>query len=484
MSNASIVWRSDDKDVIASLQKMEKRNEALVEQLKKVKKESKEGGDAAKSATADWASSVLNVASGYLSINAALQLGNKLLQDQADLQDKVAESQKSAADQQIKFLRNLGNVSQAERESAIGEISQISKRTGVSETQLYTASSSAMSARGGLSIKEALSAVEQAATLAPEDTGENTAIASGLLDLASLTKSADAKRNAGLLVAMQQQARNVNLQSVAKNLVPGAISLSSYGASVNEAVAATTSMTQAMKDPEGAISSTAMIALAEQAKDITPGGFGEDIAKLKSDPAIRDRFLAKASFEKKAAAHIKNFLTAGSETSNLYEQYKGNLPTAENSGDVADQLVGGIKSQPLQQVASADRAMAAAAERARIGDIDSASYSSIRKRVDELAQSAGVNYAARLMLGVQMRGHALVDNASPAEMGLEGMRFIEQEIYPHQMDEEGRATDKLAPDATDHQKQLYEEFKKVNETLQEIARQQKERQTAVNAHNE
>ena len=110
--------------------------------------------------------------------------------------EKQAESARqsmTAADAQIKFLRNLQPETAAERDKAIADVEALAMETGVSAKDLYLRAGSAMSARGALSKEAAYKAVEASARLVPEDMGEGEEVAGAALDLMKVTGGQDAE---------------------------------------------------------------------------------------------------------------------------------------------------------------------------------------------------------------------------------------------------------------------------------------------------
>lgn len=430
MSEIVTKFSSDDKEMMAAFARQQRELDKQKERYEKLKDSAKDmhdtttnGAEKATEKLQRWGQNLATMTIAYKALQMSIQLVNSELEAQVEIQDKAAAVQKTAADAQIAFLRNLGNVSSQERARAIKEVEAISRDTGVSRTSVYQMASGAMSAKGGLSVMEGMQAVRQAARTAPDSPQEAAAISSGLLDVTSLTGSKDQLRNLGLLVQMQQQGRGTTMESVTQSLVPSAIALKSYGASTEEATAATTSFTQVMKDPEGRHSSQAMVALAAQAAGVTPGGYGEDIAKLRSDPRLRDRFMAKASFDRKAESFVKDFLTPGTEAANLYEQYKNEVPTAERSRGLAEEFIGGIGDTDLQRSERYRQQAATAAESARMDDFYSGDRSRILGAAAEFSQSQG---APGLHRAIASKVYGFVQD--PEIAGMSYLRSMQQQV--------------------------------------------------------
>ena len=475
-------FSSDDKEMIAAFQRQQKEIDKLRDKLKEAKEEGRKAGDES-AASADkagksyqkWEGKLADIAGGYLSVRGAIAFVNNELRDQLALQDKVASTQRTAADEQIKFLRNLGIVSKQEREANLKEIAAISLRTGMNQQGVYQVAGSAMSAKGSLSSIEALKTVESAIRIAPESATEATAIAGGMLDAAALTGTSDPNINRALLIKMQEQGRNLTMSSVAQNLIPGAITLKAYGATTAQAAAATTAMTQGMKDPEGRLATTALDRLAGLAEDVTPGGWQEDIMKLRSNPKLRAAFMKKASFEK-AEKFVEGFLTEGHPIAMTYDKFAREMPTAEESPKISADFEAGIMSSDLQYAESSRRRMANRAEVRWLADLKSGDYARVRAGVQEMEEAGGIGSFSRT-IGATASRFAALRGQGPLESAYYGT-----EVQRMEMQGRGdlRSSDPVVKEAAEKQLQALLEIQK---TLQgQFQLDQKRKQLNINAH--
>ena len=389
-------FTSDGKQLLKTIQDSQKEIERLTNENRNLrdisKRASKEAADGLKSVK----EGAMSAADATDLLNEGLALTSDLLKQVAERQDKVAGTQRSAADAQRAFLRNLGNVSESTRQSAITQIAAIGERTGVRQSMLFDAASTAMSARGATDPVEALRAVEMAARVAPESVGEMSSFAGALLDAKSLTKQKDMEANLGFLVGMQGQARVTTLGQVAQNLVPGAIGVQGYGGTPAEAGALVTTLTQAMKDATGATSSTAAIQLAKQLEEFKAtakieGGTDDRIRALQQNESLRTQFLEKASFDAKAGIPVRELLTPGTETAKLFEQNIGGIPSGRAAVDEARRFLAGINAPDLQRAAAFERRSEQEIENLQIDDFRSGDASRIRRRVDSLLVESGAH---------------------------------------------------------------------------------------------
>lgn len=432
----------DNKEAIKVVEQLQKRVEQLEAQNRKLNQESKKGAD---DSTRGWnaaANGAANAIAAYVSLQAAIQVVNRSLQDKIDLENKSAQAQTRVADSQRGFLINLGLVSKAEQEAANARIQQISKATGASVGSLYASAGAAVSARGDLSINQALDAVAVAARVQPRNAGEQTAVAGGLLDLATLTGSADAKVNLGILAGVGSQARITNLQALSQNLVPGAINVASRGGTPQEALALVSTITSQLKDATGATSATAGIQLANQLAAFLPEsdtfknetrngrtvrtvnrrGTGlsstfQRIEALQNDDLLREQFLGSASFEQKAGSAIEQLLTKGSPLAQLLTSNAAGLPSNAAAAGRADSFIAGLNDSSLQRAANIQSMFAGVTERNYLSNIASGEASLVRQGMLDLDKSLGADFVSRNLQGTE-RYMRLLGSSDPAGVAI------------------------------------------------------------------
>jgi len=456
-------FSSSDAEVTKALESMARKTQALKDEMRKLKEESsaaskaaKEGFDGGSGAISSMVGQVTAAASAYISLGAAIGLVTKEIQNMEEAQDKAADSQKTTADAQIKFLRNLGPVAAAEKDKILKGIREISKETGQTEATVYGTVSSAASARGSLSREAMLDATRLAARLAPESGSEQQATAGGLLDLAKVTGSGSAKENAGFMLAMGAQARVESLEAINKALVPATIGVAGYGGKPGDAGALVSTMTAVSGDQEGRFAGTAALQLTKQLEEFMPEkdrfsydergrkklqakgtGFSdpmERIRRLQADPALREKFLSKASFEEKGRKPIEQILTGGSEAAKLLERNAADYPTGEAAAQAAEGFITDLLSGRLQESAGLERKLGAAADRGRVSDFESGDFGRIRRKTDELLQAHGGTYLERTAAAMDFRtrgiGNALGGNfeSGPEAIAIDALRTREASL--------------------------------------------------------
>lgn len=377
------------------------------------------------------------MAAGYVTIQTVTGLITAELQDQLAVQKEIADLQKTTAQPQGNFLRNLGLASDEERKAAVAKIEAVSRATGVSQGTLYSAGSTALSAKGDLTNMQAFDAVQMAAQIAPDNPQEMASAAGGLLDLVGLTGTASSSHNAGFMLQMGAASRVKSLDQINQNLVPAAIGVKSFGGTAGEAASLTATYTQLMKDVTGAQSGTASISLAKQLAEFLPAtstyktdasgqkkldrrGTGlsetdERIRYMQQHPELLDQFMGQATFEQRAYSPTRDILTKGTTGASLFEQ---NIPGF--SGDLAGQagaFIRGMGSEPLQQQADLTRRGLNVAEGMKLGNTPSAAKDSIYSILEEYQKARGVGWSTRTDNAMVMRGRDLLHSISGGYLG-------------------------------------------------------------------
>lgn len=416
-----IVWGAgmDDAEFNRGIKRMLKEIETLKQKLKETQDESKKGSQQQKSAFDSAIASLGKMAAGWLSVQTAIQVATASYQDYLNVQRESASETISTADAQIKFFRNLGNVSREESKKIQEQIRAIASSVGQPVKNVYAVATEAISAQGNLSRKQMFANVAMGLRLAPESVSEATALAGTLGDVASLTGNADPLANAGLMLALGEQTRIANMQQIGKNVIPAAIGVKETlrGTSANDAMALVTTLTSVMKDREGALSGTASVQLAQQLdsffgadakvsgpkdkegallKKLGDGTLLEQMAKLRADPKAMAAFLSKSSFEAKAKPFVEQLLTKDSAAAMLFEQNRAKVPTGDAARAQAAGFFANIAGAPEQQLAGAERAFVAAESQLQLGNESGSRASVVYEGMQKALRSSGRSLPARI----------------------------------------------------------------------------------------
>jgi len=428
----------------------------------------------------------------YVTVNTIQGLITSELQDQLRVSKEILGLQNQTAAPQGDFLRNLGVVSAEERKAAVARIGQISKATGVSQSTIYSAGAMALSAAGDLSTYEALNAVEMAARIAPDAPAELSTTAGGLLDLAAVTGTGDARKNAGFMLRIGTQARITSMKDIAENLVPAAKSIMGFGATPEQAAALATTLSTAMKDTTGAQSGTAGIALARQLEEFLPTqdtytydargrrrldrrGTGlktleERIRYMQEHPELLDQFMRQGSWEAKAEVPSRMLLTRGTTEAKLFAERVGGF--GGDLGAETDAFLRGMGQEPLQQMADLTRRGTNVSEIMKLEDERRAARAAIFEAVDKYQEARGVPWIDRMSQYGQMQFSDFLYSVSGGRLGASAGRVAQNFV---QSDGISGGVSMQAKDT--------EELRAILEVLKSLDAKATGRPTVINADN-
>lgn len=397
-------FASDEKEVMAAINKMNAEMEKLIAKNKKLSEDSAKGSKSSAGAMEGLAKGAIAAASGIATASTAMSVLRHETEALYEFQSKAAQAQLSTADAQAKLFRSLGTISADQRKKVFADLNSIAKETGVTQRQLYNSASFAVAASGSNDSTAVTSAIRQAARLAPDNAAEMDATAAGLLDLTSLTGTNDAKKNMGFMLAMGAQTRVTSLDKINANLVPGALGVKGFGGSANEAAGLVDTLTELMKDPTGAVSKTAAINLAKNMEKMFPNIGNsplENIKAIQNDPAMRTKFLKDAGIEAEAYTPVSQLLTKGSSASEQLMSNIASMPTLDRAGVDADRFISEMKSEQLQRVGELNRQGIATEDRMLIDDLRAGSSSVLRERTLASIGAAEPGYMKSVSRGWQ-----------------------------------------------------------------------------------
>jgi len=361
----------------------------LGRQMDNAAKKAEDFGNRGRKSSEGASGAIVTLLLRYASLTGVLATINKQLEFKAQLEAKSLKAQQDEAGAQRGFLQNLGMVSDPERTRMMARVRGITGQTGAPRASVWQAAGEAVSAKGAATNDQALDAVLAAARLRPDNPAEMTAVAAGLLDVGSLTGSFDAQKNLGFLIGTGAASRNVTMESLSRNIVPGAISVAQQGDDPVEAMALPLALGSAMKDPDGARARTAAVQLAEQLGEFLPKlqDTNARIGALQQDPKAAGRFLAGASFEVQARAFVRDLVSdPASETARLYRRNQTEILQPDAAGPLAGQMVGAMDAVPLQQITNLDRKLKSTLEGALSDNIGAGTKSSLREALGSAAE--------------------------------------------------------------------------------------------------
>jgi len=313
--------------------------------------------------------------------------------------ERMKEATKETADPQIAALRNLGASSIEERNKFTKLIADLSERTGVSQEDLYSRASDALSARGDLPVTMAMRAVAASAQIAPESAEIGKPLAGVALDIAKIERGMSPEQAIGFTMGVGQMARVTETGSLAENVAPALTAGVANDASLQNAGALWAAITQGMADPTGRKSGNTTASLTTQLREFLPkvGTMDERLKILQEDPKLRAKFLDDASFEKKAQATVEQILAGEGAAATAYEQFKTRIPGRQRSGEIFREQVGLIAGDEIQKTAAIARDFSTAAKNLELVDQDGARTGVAMGEFQRIIEDAGMpRFAARL----------------------------------------------------------------------------------------
>lgn len=367
------------------------------------------------------AAKVKELAVGFGMAFSAVELGRgalRLVRDELDAiferHERARQTSMTEAEAQRDFLVNLGAMSAEERDQAIAEVEKISSETGVSKRDIYMRAGTAVSAKGQLSVQEALEAVRVSAQLLPGSPEAGRSLAGSAMDLDTILKGrgreVSAEQTIGFIQSIGETARVVDPEKLARNVMPAVSSAMATGATEQEAGALWSAFTKGMKDVTGEQSKTASIKFAQQLDEFftaalsetaTPEeialqkqrqgvtGFGARLSLLQQDEEQRKAFLGDFSTEAAAMQPSRELVTGQGEMAQAYSQYVKQLPSVEQSAEAFRKRLAIINQTDLQVTGDVGRATTTSAETMETTDPEAARIGAIRKEYTRILGNLG-----------------------------------------------------------------------------------------------
>lgn len=377
-------------------------------------------------------SSLASVAAGYLSVDAAINVVNKSLEEQRELERETLSVFSEVSDTQAEVIKNLGSVSLEDADAFLGNLLNLQTETGFKSAQaLNLAAASTLSATGGNQALT-LEVVRQVAPLAANDPGQLPELTGAVADIASLIGDESAegiKRAIGMVLGTQGQARITSLgafkEAASALAAVDATSSSDQGemsdserrrAKVTELIeggAAFAAIGGAIKDPGGAQTKTAVANLASQLEELLPERdvvnaageivrkgtglktLGERVEAVQGNEKLQRQFflgdsasgINPASFRGAVKPVIRAMLTdENSEAAQRFTEALGQIkPDTKNVDQLLTNLV---LASPQLAVDSAEKQSAANTQSLALGGENMAVTAAARKITQEsLAKS-------------------------------------------------------------------------------------------------
>jgi len=426
----AVKMTGNERELLKSLQRAERRIDGLERKLKQTAGASREAGRATDDAFGSKAAGMVrNLATGLMGaggLYAGFRAIRAELEQIAQLQDRAFQTHTTLASAQQDVIRNLQGVPEDQAKQFLADVRGVAADTRVKEKHLLAGAASALSA-SGQDLPASLKAVTQAARFLPDKPGDIGLLAGSLLDMAKITGTTDAAVNQGYLSAIAAQSRLVDPAAQARNIPPALIGMRQFGATSREAAAAFATQTVQAGDIKGEMSGTAVISMAEQLEEffvqdkkvqrlnrrfgIDPMALtmGQRIEGLWANPEMAARFMEGASFEKKALGPIRSLLTQpGGEAAEAYRRTLGAIPEPEAARGLALDAVARRYLSPYEPAAEVGRIFGVASEQLLAGNQPAAIGGAVRQGLVPALRDAGATRTAERIAGLEFEARSLV----------------------------------------------------------------------------
>ena len=329
-----------------------------------------------------------------------------------EVQQRAKETSLEAGNTEIRMLRNLGAETAKQRDESKAAVAKIARELRIPESAVEVAVSTALSARGALSVERAIAATRPALQIAPESPAVAAALTGAALDIGKQGAGITPESAIGFTLDFIQKARIVETEKAAIALPRATQAAVLRGDTPRTGAALLAALTQSVVDPEGRQSVTAALQVIEQlakprlVKETK--GTSEDVKKanramkrlasapgllgaldlLRGDEEAREIFLERSSFQQKAKASVELLISGGRVRQDV-EQFRKELPKAAEAGPIFQRKLAIQRGTPLQQTAEFQRTIEAAQERIVRGDPVAARVGILREGLGPLLESAG-----------------------------------------------------------------------------------------------
>ncbi len=229
-------------------------------------------GGAVKQANDSMLRSLKSTAAGYLSIHAAVQLVNSELQNKIRLREEAAATSHTMASGQAAVVRNLGDVSPEVAQEFTDSINNIAEEINFPKREAMFHAASATLSGTDANRELTLDVMRAAGRLTKNDTSELPDVASAIADVSSLT-GFSAKEAAALINSTQKKARLEKASDFAQVATAIAAGINAQPGinpkqAAQETAALIATFTQGVKDRDGAITKTAVSAMASSLRQV------------------------------------------------------------------------------------------------------------------------------------------------------------------------------------------------------------------------
>tara|TARA_R110002095_G_scaffold200479_2_gene180763 strand:+ start:2116 stop:3915 length:1800 start_codon:yes stop_codon:yes gene_type:complete len=491
-NNVDINIAGNDAGMMQVWQRQQREQQKQIDRLEKMAKSGKKAGRDVKSSFNESSASISTMNMGltkaiglFGGISGAVALYKKQYAELVKWQENRELAGRTLGEQMRLTRIAFTPDATLKNKDLEKEIQAIADRTKTDAKIIAAAATDAFSAKGKLSNRDALNAVESAFMLLPGNLDAGQTTAARALDVGNRTGNLDMRQNVGFMQNIQNTARVTDLTKVGQNLMPAISAIQNMGDTPEQAAELVVSLNKMLEDANGAITGTAAKALATRLEKFVPEKNGKDsLGKFKvpqeqidaykqakttaerikvaqSSPELTRAFLGANPFALEYEPVIKRYLGGDKSVQELEKNVQDSIfPLGKKQGEVYAQKLSDIQAGEKQHLVNAAEASKSNVEQYRLGEDQAAMAASSRKLVDatldespsgwidRTAAWAGHNVAkdltGRLTDGRGMGNPVLLDN-----LFLKGLR--EQAIkaegkegsFVKFLDEQIKASDEL-----------------------------------------
>lgn len=412
MAKVSLEFTGDENDLVGALDKMQKKlvqleeaNRKLVMQSKLASKEAKDNASVQDKFLDSGIAKVGQLAAGYLSARAAINLMNTELERAKRLQIDTANAQLATASAERELVINAGAINSGQRQQLLGGVSRIAEQNRVPRLSALRGAAAGIGFSG--EVNPTLEALNVASRFNPYDV---EALTPGLLATRNVTRSGDAMSNLGFLIGAQQYSPIKSTSLVTENLIPAAAGVRLSGDSDIEAASLVNALSFALADTTGQQSGTAAQRLAAVLAKQLPemGSTRERIDYLQKNPAAARRAAAGIEQGATKAALVSLLSDPQSIANEKYRESLGGMVRPEGRVALAESTIANAGASSVQQLGNLSRGLNTAAESTQFGNPRRATMGALREGLTKVEDSLGYGWLDQSLMGAMEFGATLV----------------------------------------------------------------------------
>jgi DNA-binding ferritin-like protein len=378
------------QDQVKALAKDVKR---MGRELEKTGKKGKKSAEDSGTALKGMAGKVMGVVGAYTSLSGAINLVNREMAQQIELQAKAAGVQITVASSRKDIIRNLPGASAEKVREVLAASQAISAEFSIDEASINAAFATALSSTGG-NVEASTGAVRAASQFLADRPGQIGEFAGSITDLAAVTGTDDPEVNLGLLTTVAGLSRVTDPGQQSQNIPKALINQLAFGSTAQGATALFAALTTGGAEKTGRSAGTAGIRLAQQLSEFAPelDTTTERIQTLQADPKRAAEFLEKATFDAGIEGAIRQlFLDPLAKVSRDFARNLKMLPDEAGLREVGRRTIANFAIDPLERTAQLKRAFDTIEQELLLSNLEGAEGGVSRKGVEGILKASGAS---------------------------------------------------------------------------------------------